>query len=315
MTAREKKAPQTTSPGSLLTGWARQGVESFVAAQKILLDLAAQENALLIGMVREQLGKTGFRPGVAMAGIAEQGVKNLTTAGKILLDLAASETALAVDGVKEGLRLPAAAGTVAELVRHRVDTIVEMQKRLLDATAEQAHAVAESYREGKGVLSATHVTELARRGIEGFVESEKKFLDLAAQEVSAATKGGKKPGKPPRERMAVLTEVAREGADKYLETQKKLFDLAIEQLEATTKVGGDHKEAARKEAQPAWGELTEKSMKNFVTAEKSLLDLAMKPLKKTGREEGRKVLTPRHKPHRAARREAGEAREPVAVVA
>jgi len=311
MTAREKKAPHAASPGSLLTGWARQGVESFVAAQKILLDLAAQENALLIGMVREQFGKTGFRPGKSVAGIAEKGVKNLTSAGKILLDLAASETALAVDGVKEGLRLPLAAGAIAELVRHRVDTFVEMQKHLLDATAEHAHAVAESYREGEGVMAAAHVTELARRGIEGFVESEKKFLDLAAQEVSNATKGEKRPAKPPRARMEVLTEVAKEGAEKYIETQKKLLDLAIEELESMAKAGGEHKEAARKEAQPSWGELTEKSLKNFVTAEKSLLDLAMRPMKKVGREEGRRVLRPR----RAMKKEMAGTREPVAVVA
>jgi hypothetical protein len=310
MTAREKKTPHTASPGSFLTGWARQGVESFVAAQKILLDLAAQENALLIGMVREQFGKTGFRPGVSMAGIAEKGVKNLSTAGKILLDLAASETALAVDGVKEGLRLPVAAGAIADVVRHRVDTLVEMQRQLLDATAEHVHAAAESYREGEPVMPVTKVAELARRGIEGFVESEKKFLDLAAQEVSNATKGGKRTTKPPRARMAVLTEVAREGAEKYIETQKKLLDLAIEQLEAAAKAGGNHKEAARKEVQPSWGELTEKSVKNFVSAEKSLLDLAMKPMK-TPREEGRRV--PRHGMHRAAKKET--AREAVAVVA
>jgi len=311
MTAREKKAPHVASPGNFLTGWARQGVESFVAAQKILLDLAAQENALLIGMVREQFGKTAFKPVASVAGIAEAGVKNLTSAGKILLDLAASETALAVDGVKEGLRLPVAAGAIAEIVRHRVDTLVEMQKNLLDATAEHAHAVAESYREGEGVMAATNVAELARRGIEGFVEGEKKFLDLAAQEVTNATKGGKRPTKPPRARMEVLTEVAREGAEKYIATQKKLLDLAIEQLEAATKAGTERKEAVRKEAQPSWGDLTEKSLKNFVTAEKSLLDLAMKPMKKAGREEGRKALRPR----RAAKKETAGTREAVAAVA
>jgi len=311
MTAREKKAPHAASPGSLLTGWARQGVESFVAAQKILLDLAAQENALLIGMVREQFGKTGFRPGTSIAGIADAGVKNLTAAGKILLDLAASETALAVEGVKEGLRLPAPAGAIAELVRHRVDTLVEMQKHFLDATAEHAHAVAESYREGEDVLKAANLTELARRGIEGFVESEKKFLDLATQEVSNATKGGKRPGKPPREPMEVLTKVAKEGTEKYIETQKKLLGLAIEQMEAAAKTGGEHKEAVHKEAPPAWGELTEKSLKNFVTAEKSLLDLAMAPIKKLGREEGRKVLRPR----RVAKKETAALREAVAEVA
>ena len=140
MKAREKSAPHETSPSSLLTGWARQGVQSFVAAQKILMDLAAQENALLIGMIREGFNQPGSRLGASVAGLAEKGVENLAAAGKILLDLAADETALAVDGLKEGLRLPTAAGTVAEVARHRVDTFIEMQKNLLDATADQAHA-------------------------------------------------------------------------------------------------------------------------------------------------------------------------------
>jgi hypothetical protein len=315
MTAREKKEAQTASPGSLLTGWARQGVQSFVAAQKILMDLAAQENALLIGMVRERLSKSGFQPGISVAGLAEKGVENLASAGKILLDLAADETALAVDGLKEGLRLPAATGAVAEVVRHRVDTFIELQKSLLDATAEQAHVVAESYRAGEKMMAAANVAELARRGMEGFVESEKKFLDLAAQEVSAAAKGDKRSTKPPKERMEVLTKVAREGAEKYIATQKKLMDLAIEQLEEAAKPSREHKETPKKDAPPLWGELTEKSMKNFVTAEKSLLDLAMKPIKGPGHEDGKKSARPRHKTHRGVKKQTARAREGVGSLA
>jgi hypothetical protein len=311
MKARDKKEPQTASPGSFLTNWAHQGVQSFVAAQKILMDLAAQENALLIGMVRERIGKPAFQPVVSLAGLAEKGVENLANAGKILLDLAAGETALAVDGLKEGLRLPIAAGAVAEVVRHRVDTLIALQKALLDATAEQTHAVAESFRGGGNMLAAANVAEFARRGIEGFVESEKKFLDLAAQEVTAATKGDKRAHKPPRERMEVLTEVAREGVEKYIEMQEKLLELAIKQLEETAKAGREHKEKARKEMQPLLGELTEKSVKNFVNAEKSLLDLAMKTRKGPGREDGWKAS--RH--HRAAKREKAGAHEAVAAVA
>jgi hypothetical protein len=107
-----------------------------------------------------------------------------------------------------------------------------------------------------------------------------------------------------------LTAVAKEGTEKYIETQKKLLGLAIEQLEATAKAGGERKETVRKEAPPAWGELTEKSLKNFVTAEKSLLDLAMRPMR-AGREEGRKVLRPR----RLAKKEMAGPREAVAEVA
>jgi hypothetical protein len=306
MKAREKNAPHETSPSSLLSGWARQGVQSFVAAQKILMDLAAQENALLIGMMREGLSKPGARLGASVAGLAEKGVENLAAAGKILLDLAADETAIAVDGLKEGLQLPAAAGTLAEVTRHRVDTLVEMQKNLLDATAGQAHALANTLREEGKVQPVAHLAELARRGIAGFIESEKKFLDLASQEVTAATKGDKRTHKPPRDRIEVLTKVAREGAEKYIDSQKKLFELAVEQLETTRKAGREHYKAARKEMSPSFGELTEKSVKNFVTAEKSLLDLAMKPLRGRTAEDGRKA---RRRPStRTAKKQSGTAK-------
>ncbi len=275
MTAREKKPSRVSSPATQLVGWARQGIEGFTAAQKILLDLAAQENALLIGMVREQFGKPGFRPGATMAGMAEKGVKNFGEAGKVVLDLAAGETKLMVEGVKEGLRLPVAAGAMAEVVRHRVDTLIGMQKHLLEAATEQTHEMAESYRKGEAWKAGASVVELARKGLQGFVDGEKKFLDLASQEVSAATKGGKKGGKEPRERMKVMTEMAREGTEKYIEAQKKLLDLAIEQMEEMGK--GEKKEGVKKDGQHKWGELTEKSMRNLVTAEKSLLDLATKP--------------------------------------
>jgi hypothetical protein len=309
MPPREKKAPRASPPSNPLMGWARQGIESFVAAQKIVLDLAAQENALVFGMVREQFGTPLFRPGAMLAGMADKGVKNFTTAGKILLDFAAGETALVVDGVKEGLRLPVPAAAAAEVLRHRMETLVGMQKRLLEVAAEETHAMAESYQEGQGLAAGAKVAELARRGIETFVESEKKFLDLAAHEVSAATNGGK-PSAKPRERMEVLTKLAREGTEKYVDAQKRLLDLAIEQLEAVSEAKDGRKMAARKPVQHSWGELTEKSVKNLVAAEKSLLDLAIKPKKGSIRDETHK--TRGKKVHVAAHRKEAE-RESVAV--
>jgi len=314
MAAREKKAPQETSP-SLMPGWARQGVQSFVAAQKIIMDLAAQENALLIGMARESLSNQGAQLAPAMAGMAEKGVKSLTTIGKILLDLAADETALAVEGVKAGLRLPAPAGAMAEVVRHRVGTIVEMQKNLLDVAAEQAHAIAESYREGENPRAATRAAEVARRGIEAFVASEKKFLDLAAQEVTTAAKGEKRAAKPNKDRMEVLTTMAREGAEKYIETQKKLLALAIDQLEETVKPSREHKEGGRKEAKLPWEELAEKSVHNFVAAEKSLLDLATKRMEGLGREKDRKGARAHRGTPRGAKRHTPASEETATTLA
>jgi len=270
MPATEQAAPRA-SPAGRLASWARQGIESFVAAEKILLDLTVQQNALAIGMIRERLRQLAFRSVVAITKMADKGVENFTSAGKILLDLAAGETTLVVDGVKEGLRLPVAAGAMADVVRHRVVTLIDLQKHLMDVAAEQTHAVAESYKEGKRFMAAQGVAQMARQAIQGCVDTEKKFLDLAA-----ATKGGKEGRKPVRERTKVLTEMAREGVEKYIDAQKKLLNLAIHQLESDGKPAAA---AAKEKPRTSFGELTQKSVHNIVTAEKALMDLAIKPMR------------------------------------
>jgi hypothetical protein len=89
--------------------------------------------------------------------------------------------------------------------------------------------------------------------------------------------------------MEVLTKLARESAEKYIDAQKGLLELAIEELETVGKATGERKVAIRKPLQQYWGELTEKSVKNLVAAEKSLLDLAIKPKRGMAREEIRKT--------------------------
>ena len=94
-----------------------------------------------------------------------------------------------------------------------------------------------------------------------------------------------------------MTQLARDGAEKYIDAQKKLLALAIDQLECTGKATGEGIEAARKEARTSWGELTEKSVRNLVSAQKSLMDIAVKPIRASATEETRKTprARPRHK--------------------
>ena len=277
--------PGTASPGRLAS-WVRQGVESFAAAQRILLDLTAQQNALAIGVIRERFNLPRIRPVASLIDMANQAITGLAGAGDILLDLAAGETAVAVDGVKEVLRLGTVGGTVADLVRHRTVTLIEMQRRLLDGVAAQMKEVAAAYEEGKGLTGGASIGELARRAMEGFVETEKKFLDLVSEEVNAATEPGRPAARKAfRDRSKVLTQLARDGVEKYIDAQKELLEFAIQQFGTTNgKSAGERAEAARaakEEVRTSFAELTRKSVKNFVNAEKSLLEVAVKPAKRT----------------------------------
>jgi len=147
------------------------------------------------------------------------------------------------------------------------------------------------------MAAGASAVELARRGIETLVETEKKFLDLAAHEVATATKGDGDGRKPARARYKVLTELAREGSEKYIEAQKKLLNLAIEQMESGGEVASERLEPAETEARTSWGTLTEKSVRNLVTAQKSLMDLIVKPAKASPTEKKRKPVRvrPKHK--------------------
>jgi len=265
-----------------LVGWARQGIESFMAAQKILLDLTAQQNALVIGMLRERLSEPP-RPGVALSKIADKGIENVANAGKILLDLAAAETELMVQGVKEVVPLPVTAGTLANVWRHRVITLIDLQKRFLETAAKQTHAAAESYQEGKGLVAAgTTMAGLVRQTFENLVANERKFLDMVVHEVSAANGEEPETHKPARERYKVVAQMARESGEKYIEAQKKLLNLAVEQMESVGKGAAGVVRSTREAAtRTSLGELTEKSVRNFVSAQKSLMDLVTKSEKAT----------------------------------
>lgn len=295
MPAKTKESENAYSPASQLAGLARQGMDSFMSMQKILLDLTAQQNALVIGMLRESFSKPLLWPGDAIATIADKSVQNISAAGKILLDFAGDGTELVVDRMKDALPLPGVARTVANLLRHRLVSLLDLQKRLLEVAAEQTHEAAESYHEGKGLMAAgASAAELARKAVETFVESEKKFLDLAVHEVSA--KAGSEGRKPAPEGYKALTQLVREGGEKYLDAQQKLLNLAVEQMESVGKAAGKRVEAVRNEARTSLGELTEKSVRNFVTAQKSLMELVSKPSVAKESTAERKRKAPRARP-------------------
>jgi len=279
--------PPPASPGRLAV-WVRQGVESFVAAQRILLDLTAQQNALALGMLRERVVLPSVQPVASLIRIASQGLEGLAGAGNILLDLAAGETTLAFEGAKEIMQLGPGGGALADVIRDRTVTLIEMQRRLLEGVAEQMRMVSESYSDGKGLTGGASIGELTRRAMEGFVATEKKFLNMVAEQITAAVEGTNVTRRTARSRSKVLTQLAREAVEKYIDAQRKLLELAIQQLDIEARTGKERAEAARTAAElrSSFAELTGKTVKNFVNAEKSLLDVAMRPIRQAQQPDG-----------------------------
>src|SRR5579862_1742868 len=113
-TQKSKPAPTLATT---LAQWTRQGMESFVATQKILLDLAAQQNSLALGFVRERVNFSPLRPITAMVDLAGQGIANFVAAQKILLNLAVEQNGLLLQGVRDGLGLAGTPALMTDAIR------------------------------------------------------------------------------------------------------------------------------------------------------------------------------------------------------
>jgi hypothetical protein len=278
MVNKKKAAPAAKNPAPAAgpAAMAKQGLESFIATQKILLDLVAQQNSLAIGFVRERVNFSPLRPLTGMVELAGYGLVNFVAAQKILLDLAADENALVLTGVKDGLGLSGTAAAVTDAVRDGVNAFVAMQKKFLSLVEEQGAAAFEAIKEGKP-YEGKNLSEVTREGIENFVHTQKKMLDLVVEVAAPHSNGkaAKKGAKPATERREMM-DLAKEGLGTFVVSQKKLMDVAQRQVGAVVKTA---KEMVQPSPEPSTslGEFARRGVENFITAQKSLLDVVMKP--------------------------------------
>ncbi len=290
-------APTRLSLPHIQADWARQGVESLTAALKIVSDLTAQEIALVVGMIRERIPEN---PIDSVAQITGQAVTGVIDAAKILLDLAATESALAADGLKQVLGLRPSLAALTDLFPLGVGTLVDMEKKMLDAAAEETEGLVEFVTDGKPLMPRARAAKLAREALEGFIETQKKLLDQFADQVILATEGGHKAS---RAEAKAFTSLAREAIEKFIDAQKDLLQIAVAQMEA-----GEKRAHGKPVSRTSFTELTQKSVRNLTSAQKSLLDLAVKPVRKAVREaEEETHVKPRRRPKRKAKAVAAQA--------
>src|SRR5271157_3326241 len=135
MPAEAKKAPAPntwpSSLGSLTLGWVQQGMDSFLATQRILVDFATKKNASLMKNLREGIYDSEHSPVAILTDLAVEATANLTEAQKILLNLVQQENEIIMTGVKEHMGGSAMAVTISERLRRGIDTFVELQQNFL----------------------------------------------------------------------------------------------------------------------------------------------------------------------------------------
>jgi hypothetical protein len=276
--------PTATNPRShagessfvhLLSGWAQQGVQSFFATQRILLDLAMRQNASLMQSVRQQLSDPQHSPTTILSETTAEGVSNFIEGQKVLLELGHKQNEILMNGVKERVGEWPAAQAVTELLRRSVETFIEMQQEFLKIAGKQTHNWVEAAKSGSPYESE-HLVELAREAMDNFVKTQKHFMDVIAEETAKAT-GGQHTNGVKKGKKVELSQLARQATESFIDAQRKLVDVAGRQMNANVKAAGKSLDLMRPFPFLPLAELTREGVKSYVDAQKELMDVMVKP--------------------------------------
>ncbi|HEU5452928.1 MAG TPA: hypothetical protein VFU76_13125 [Terriglobales bacterium] len=278
--AREmKNGPPTRHPHpssflSLLAGWVQQGVESFFATQRVLVDVAMRQNAIAMKSLREGLSDPEHSPVAMLTELAVEGTSSFVEAQRILLNLAQQENELLLNGIKERVSGSTPATAMTDLVRRSIDTFLGMQHEFLKLTSKQTVNWLESVKAGKG-FDATRLVDLARDGMDHFVHTQQKFLDIVAQETTRATSG--KPATMSKAKMTELSKLAREATNAFIDAQKKMLDVIAQQMTVNLKSATKAMDMLSPTRLLPMANFTGEGVKSFVSAEKALIENIVKP--------------------------------------
>jgi len=294
--------PRESSFVSVLSGWAQQGVQSFFATQRILLDLAMRQNANIMHALRQQLTDPHHSPTAILSEVAGEGMTNFIEGQKILLDLGKQQNEILMEGVKERIGDWPAAHAMTDLLRRSVETFINMQEEFLKIAGKQTHTWVEAAKAGKP-YQPEYLVDLAREGMENFVKAQKQFLDVIAQETAKATGGKRTNGAIKKIKKTELSELARKATESLIDAQKKLVDVAGKQMNTNVKTAGKALELMRPFPFLPLAELTREGVKSYVDAQKALMDVMVKPAgehKRPGKPVARGRKAPRAKKAAAA---------------
>jgi hypothetical protein len=284
-------ANRPSSFSSLLLGWTQQGIDSFLATQRILADFATRRSTGVLESLREGVSDSKASPVAILTELAAEGAANLTEAQRVLLSLVGRQNEIVMEGVTERIGGSAAAASVAKRLRRGIDTLVEMQQELLTIVNKHAQ---EGLEKGAGnVMNGTCLVDGAREAMNNLVRAQKKLMDIAVEEEPKSRGGKQDEGKKTE-----IFELAREAAASFIDAQKSLLDLAGQEvnvnLQAVTRVA----EMAKVFRLSPFPMMSGEGLKDFVGAEKEVLDSFIRP--KNGSKTEGKAKRPRPNGRRRA---------------
>ena len=218
----EAKPHNGFSPVSILTELAVEGASSFIEAQRILLNLAQQENELIATAVKGQIA--GSTPGVAMIDLARRSLDTFITMHEDFLTATSKQTMHWIEKVKAGKGYDVA--PLAELAREEMESFKRAQKKFLEVIAQEtAKATSGKPDHTTKTVLQEELPKLARDAANSFIEAQKRLLDVLGQQMNvnlgAATHAMDLLSPA---RFWPMAQRTGEGVKNFVEAEKKVFD-------------------------------------------------------------------------------------------
>ena len=218
----------------------RQGVDTFRTMQKMFLDVAAQQNTMLLGFVQQSLGN-GVTPEII--DLAGKTTHTFLQSQIMLLDLAVEQTQLGI-GLLKGITGNSASSLNTEfwdMLEKGATTFAAAQKRLLEYAGQQADAMVKAGREGSSAIPnpLSQMAGLAQQAAQAL--APKEYLDLMAKAMAAGTaamehaKQRLSEIQPSGDPAQHFLKLARQSFETYMDLQRKLTEQAARLMEEWTR--------------------------------------------------------------------------------
>lgn len=169
------------SPLAILTELAVEGTSSLVEAQRALLNLAQQENEIILTGVKQHVGK--FLPAAAMTDLVRRSLDTLIGMQQELLTSTSKQTLEWLQAEERGKGK--SASHLVEFAREGVETFTRAQKKFLEVVAQEADKVTSGKKEHESTtMKKAELTHLAREAGNAFIEAQKRLLDVMGQQMN-----------------------------------------------------------------------------------------------------------------------------------
>jgi len=212
------------SPVAILNELAVEGTSSFIEAQRILLNLAQQENEIVLGGVKERVSTSG--PATATADLVRRTIDTFIDMHREFLKLTSKQT---LDWLEQAGKGKYSGTHTVDLAREAMGIFVDAQKKFLDVVAQEATRLTSGKSEKpEKAVKKTELAKLAREASNAFVEMQKKMLDIAGQQMNVNLKAATRALEVIKPfQLLPMANITGEGVKRFVDAEKAMIDTMI----------------------------------------------------------------------------------------